>query len=177
MMRAFNAFAVSFLVVIETASAAPVSEADLAKLKLKREVANDFMRLAAEHTLKLLKRDTKPEEEPKIKYLQEQLATPNYFRGSTKVEDLLDFQLWVHRADKLGIVLSDKDLNNILEKEFCGRLDTEARKQIDETLRKKHAKVTAEFIMNSVRDEFRVQRARKALLGEDGEGKDREKKP
>jgi hypothetical protein len=167
---------VFFLVVIKTTAGAPMSEADLAKLKLTHKVANDFMRLAAEHTLKLLKKDAKPEEEPRIKYLQGKLANPNYFKGSAKVEDLLDFQLWVHRADKLGIVVSDKDLKTILEKEFSGRLDNEARNQIEETVRKKHAEVTAEFIRNAVRDEFRVQLARKALLGE-GERKDREKRP
>jgi hypothetical protein len=177
MIRIFKAYVVVLLVAISTAGAEPVKKADLDKLKTKREVANDFMRLAAEHTLKLLKSDAKPEEAPKIKYLEKQLARPDYFKGGTKPEELLDFILWVAEADRLGIALRDEDLNKKLQTEFCGRLNKDARKQIEEAVRKKYSDASPEFIMNSLRDEFRVHLARLALLGEAEEGKKLDKKP
>jgi hypothetical protein len=177
MMRAVGAFAALFLVTVGAAPAAPVSKAELARFKLKRRVANDFMRQAAGYAIERLKKEARPEGEAKIKYLQGRLAAPNYFRGGTKTDDLLDCLLWAREADRLGIMLSDRDLQGALEKEVSGRLDDEAHKRIEEMIRRKYPEATAAFIRDALRDEFRVRLARKALLGEGGGGKAGDKKP
>src|SRR5262249_45347880 len=55
-----------------------------------------------------------------------------YFGGTTKTEDLLDFLVWQHQADKLGIALDEEAVIREANREAGGRDVLEGKKFADE---------------------------------------------
>lgn len=173
-------------------------KADFVKLKENREMANKFMRHLHEHCAKMVEGYLKNMEELKKEFTargremekrdesiaafgyrryKEKLKQPRFFDGSYKLADLVDFQIWLSEADRLGIQLSDDFVSRLIAEEgllyfpsddeekavvlnlvqgrfpeFSRRVQFEAREATDER------------ITRALRDEFRVQLARLTLI-------------
>jgi hypothetical protein len=95
-----------------------------------------------------------------------------YFGGTTKTEDLLDFLVWQHQADKLGITLDEKAVRDASNREAGGRLVLEGNKFADEQLvkafltnKKSRAVTSSADLLDALKTEFRVALAKEELLG------------
>jgi hypothetical protein len=96
----------------------------------------------------------------------------SYFGGTRKVDDLLDFLVWKHEADRLGIVLTPAEVCKEVNKAWGGR-DVVQEKGFDKTeavrtyLRSNQANKNAsgQDLMNALIEEYRVQLAKEAVLG------------
>jgi hypothetical protein len=103
-----------------------------------------------------------------------------YFGPRLRTEDLLDFLIWKHQADKLGIELSDSDIIRELNRAAGNR--TPPLIDPDEAFERSQAVVsfiapggdrdrratpgaTTADLLQALRDEFRVQLAKEAILG------------
>jgi hypothetical protein len=102
-----------------------------------------------------------------------------YFGGRVPVrtDDLLDFLIWKHQADRLGIELTEADVmrevnraagnQNILKPEESFERNDVVLRFANPTDRQRQARpgATAADLLQALRDEFRVQLAREILLG------------
>jgi hypothetical protein len=98
------------------------------------------------------------------------------FGGTLSTEDLLDFLIWQHEADRLGIVLTDADVGREINRITGNRelfadegfdrnpLVREAVRS-DDRRRQAGPGLTANDLLEALRAEFRVQMAKEALLG------------
>jgi hypothetical protein len=100
-----------------------------------------------------------------------------YFGGSRRPDDVLDFMVWQHQADKLGITLTDADLVKELKHEAAGQdvfndkaknLDKE--KLVLDTIKNREygSQTTPRDLIDALREEFRVVMAQDLLLGAEG---------
>jgi hypothetical protein len=166
-----------------------VTREQLYRLKLQRQVANEFMRKAADLSLKHLtqiqkdlyksKAKSKEKADPKrlqeehtinamLADLQEVLKKPRYFEGGIKLQDLLDFMLWQHEADQLGVRLEQPQLALLIQRGIHGQtaqIGPYEYRYIQNEVRQVHFEANDDLIMDSVRQEFRVRIARLARLG------------
>lgn len=84
-----------------------------------------------------------------------------------KTDDTLDFMLWKNQADKLGIHMTKKDLENAIGNEtMYQKLPPETSKAVDQFLREKFRGFSLDSLNAALTDEFRVRAAKTALLGE-----------
>jgi hypothetical protein len=100
---------------------------------------------------------------------------PEYFLGGTyKVEDLLDFAVWKHQADKLGISLTAADVGREVNRTWGGGEFLKPDERFDgqemvrlylSTSNKVHRSLGASDLLSALTDEFRVVMAKEALLG------------
>jgi hypothetical protein len=94
-----------------------------------------------------------------------------YFGGTRKTEDLLDFMIWKHQADKLGITLTDEDvsreINSAAGREAINPKEPfEKSEEVAQFLRVQRDRRThAGELLNALREELRVSIAQGALLG------------
>lgn len=109
---------------------------------------------------------------------QHQPAEESYFGGSLRakdVPDFLDFLIWKHQADRLGIVLTQADVCREVNRawgdgnEFL-KPDTkfDNNEWVDRFFRasqKVHKSLTPHDLLTALTDEFRVAMAKEALLG------------
>ena len=97
-----------------------------------------------------------------------------YFGGRQTLEDMLDFRLWQHQADSLGIVLNDDDVRKLLARETGGRdLLPEGSFKSDSNFKKAAANFPGALgnysesdLLEAARQEYRVILAHEALLGD-----------
>ncbi len=96
-----------------------------------------------------------------------------YFGGTPRNEDLLDFLVWKHQADKLGITLDEDSVLQMSNQE-AGSEILESKKFADDPLvrtflsssRRSREVATVASLYEALRDEFRVALAQEALLGQ-----------
>jgi hypothetical protein len=88
-----------------------------------------------------------------------------YFGGSTTTASLLDFLIWRHQADQLGIQLTEKDIKNEIGHETLDLLVPEEFRQIDQSFDRRQRMITREQLLAALGNEFRVRMAQTALLG------------
>jgi hypothetical protein len=93
-----------------------------------------------------------------------------YFGGGYKrIDDLLDFLVWKHQADRLGITLTDKDVMKEINRDAAGQqlFDPDTRferaKKVDDFLHRE--KETPRELLDALRDEFRASMAQGMLVG------------
>jgi hypothetical protein len=98
------------------------------------------------------------------------------FGGDTSNRDMLDFLIWKHQADKLGITLTDADVGKQVNLMF-GNNDAfgdgpfERARVVQDFIqptdrsRRAGPSATAQDLLEALRDEFRVQLAKEAILG------------
>jgi hypothetical protein len=155
---------------------------DLQELKKKRNIANDYMHRAMEISKKglelVLKENAKVQNQKerlrverilRAQYqdLVEQERRPRYFGGGDKLDDLIDFYLWQQQADKLGIQLEDKQIHNeIAYTVYAGNSRMMARnwQDVAAAVSSDHGNVSLRDITEALRQEYRVQAAKMALL-------------
>jgi hypothetical protein len=108
------------------------SSYDLHRLRDERAAVNQFMKAACRATIENVTQDmqkvqkeappaddkqNQQRKEALARYvamhgvLVKRLAKPNYFDGGTKLDDLVEFKLWQAQADRLGIRLSEEDID------------------------------------------------------------------
>jgi hypothetical protein len=153
-------------------------------LKERRNLANDFMRNASKQVIRRIDEVLKPElfkkaeQNPKeLEQLQKvqslrallesNLRAPRYFDSGVKIDELVDFKLWLMEADRLNIDLSPaavKDLTTyLLVRGFREFYPPEVYRTAYYEVRNMHTKVTEEILTQALRDEFRAQMAQQAL--------------
>jgi hypothetical protein len=98
----------------------------------------------------------------------------SYFGGTPRTEDLLDFLVWKHEADKLGITLTPADICREVNRAWGGEepLSPEGKLEANEHVRKFftssnriHKTLTMRDLLTALTDEFRVALAQEAILG------------
>lgn len=93
---------------------------------------------------------------------------PYFGGGSLKsLRDLLDFKIWLHQADKLGIQLTQSDTGKLINQEALGQMSQPAFREVDKAFSFQYRSVPREFLVKALADEFRVRLAKAALLGYD----------
>jgi hypothetical protein len=161
---------------------------DLTKLKENRQIANDYMRELLKTAVKTMQRyitqakasqQEKSDENLKrqvalielcMNDLTDKLDTPRYFRGGTKLDDLIDFILWRDLADKYGIEVN-RDLlaQMIVEASHAypnvWNFSSDASRMVQAYVANSHQNATDAVIVEALRDEFRVQIAQLAAIG------------
>jgi hypothetical protein len=88
-----------------------------------------------------------------------------YFGGKLDGEGLVDFLLWRHEADRLGIELTTEDVSKLVYQDVHGRLDSRKLGEVEALARGHYRNLTNDDFMAALRDEFRVHTAKKVLLG------------
>jgi hypothetical protein len=99
-----------------------------------------------------------------------------YMGGTRKTEDLLDFLVWKHQADRLGIVLTEADVRKAINQE-AGETVLAGESFRDDPLTRAflgnrnygRAAVTDAQLVQALTDEYRVAFAKEAILGK-GDG-------
>ncbi len=80
-------------------------------------------------------------------------------------KELMEFKLWLAKADKLGIEFVDRDVADLVNEEFFRRLTDDDLKAVEDGLRGKHG-YSPELLKEALADEFKVRLAQTAVLGE-----------
>src|SRR5581483_8620271 len=93
-----------------------------------------------------------------------------YFGGATTIEGLLDFMIWKHEADRLGIQLSPEDIRTEISRETWKSLPQDQASMILTQLVGRQLRGSAGELLTALGEEFRVRLARAALTGYDPEG-------
>jgi hypothetical protein len=94
-----------------------------------------------------------------------------YYGGGVKPEELLDFEIWKHQADKLGVVLTKADARRALADEAGGNglpADPGGSWKADPAFKDyfaSHGQASEDQAATAVEDEFRVRIARNLLGG------------
>lgn len=162
---------------------------ELQRLRQRRIIANEYMGLAHNHAMSVLQEDIKrATEEAKKKpgdssLLQKQLDARTklsqleprqpqgqlYFGGTLGPEELLDFLIWKKQADRLGIHLSATDVARERDQETVIQLPRDVLRNIEVMIGSLRTgePLTADLLVSSLADEFRVRLAKTALLGPD----------
>jgi hypothetical protein len=97
-----------------------------------------------------------------------------FFGGTSRPEDLLDFQIWKHQADRLGIVLTEADVIKAINREANDREVLDGTSFADDPKVKNFmlqfvgakGQTVSDLVM-ALADEFRVAMAQEALLGQE----------
>jgi hypothetical protein len=153
-------------------------------LKERRNLANDFMRKASKEVIRRIDEVMKPElfkkaeQNPKeLEQLQKvqnlrmvlenTLRAPRYFDSGVKIDELVDFKLWLIEADRLNIDLNPiavKDLTaSLLVRGFREFYPPEVYRIAYNEVRNLHNKVTEDILTQALRDEYRAQIAQQVL--------------
>jgi hypothetical protein len=158
---------------------------DIEDLKDQRNVANDFMRTLSEMGMRQIDKRVKSAtpQEQKDPDRKQQLALltifrddlfgkvtreQRYFHGGTKLNDLIDFIVWLQLADKYDIQLTDDDVRKIVSREVHANawgMDEYASREAQNRVRQANYKADDATIMKALRNEFRARIAMEALLG------------
>jgi len=96
-----------------------------------------------------------------------------FFGGSTKTEDLLDFEIWKYQADHLGVVLTKEDVRKEVAWDAAGRdvlpkgpwKDDAAFKPYVVQEGRVTGGQTEDEILTAITDEYRVSIAQTLLMG------------
>jgi hypothetical protein len=84
-----------------------------------------------------------------------------------KLEDAINFLIWRHQADQLGVRLADDDIGQMIMDETRGELTSESAARIDQYMRERFRNrgYSVDVLYAALRDEFRVRIAQLALTG------------
>lgn len=93
-----------------------------------------------------------------------------YFGGSLTLDGLLDFLIWKHQADALGIQLKTEDVKLAINLETWHSLSGDDANKILNYMNSRESRISPQQLLNALNDEFRVRLARAAFTGFDPEG-------
>lgn len=158
---------------------------DLDDVKVRRDIANEFMRKATDLAISRLQmRIDEPaqvtNELERQRYLMElkqiqfiladRLTRPRYFSPEgTKIDDLVEFLMWKHQADKLGIRLTTSAISDLISADVFGHrnlanFNDEFSLIVQrEVQRNFYQAGSFQRIVEALGDEFRVRMAQLAL--------------
>jgi hypothetical protein len=95
----------------------------------------------------------------------------SYFGGGFKMDDLLDFDIWLHQADRLGIRFTHDDIRKLVEDDCPLKSLLSGNDAKDETEyhrlvpAAKNSKANIADLYQALGDEFRVRLAQASVLG------------
>ncbi|OAI47766.1 hypothetical protein AYO44_08995 [Planctomycetaceae bacterium SCGC AG-212-F19] len=160
---------------------ADVSQRDLVFLARQREIANTYMSSATDFALQNRMQELRPPgdqrmtgdllqkmfRDPEVIQMQQRLNMQPYFGGAFNTQGLLDFKIWLHEADRLGISkLSMADIQKEVNRLTNNRLSKLQSGQIEQMLRGKFREgFSADVLVQALGNEFRAQMAQSAILG------------
>jgi hypothetical protein len=107
-------------------------------------------------------------------WVQSRQISP-YFGNTGETDDLLDFLVWKHQADRLGIQLTDEGVRTEINRQtlssdtLSGDHSKDAQRVaqvLQEARYGERTPVTVEKVYNALRDELRVGMAQQAILGQ-----------
>ncbi|MBL8798342.1 MAG: hypothetical protein JNM56_30890, partial [Planctomycetia bacterium] len=182
---------------VATIDGKKVTYVELQELRRQRQLANAFMTASTNYAMNNIIQELRPptgsqpdfrqqfEFETKVRNNREiqrlqsrmgvdpRTGQPDpkrpYFGGSLDGDGLLEFMVWQKQADKLGIDIDPDDLEReikrLTEKRVERRADFLA---IEAYLRQEFGRYTHETLREALRQEFRVQLAQVAMLGQSG---------
>jgi len=184
--------------VVATIDGTNYSAPQFRDLKENREIANKYMRKVIEQSANVLQSLLKqPEDLKKVfgdremtdrdqgmvlviyRSFVEKLKRPRFFEGSSKLNDLVDFQLFLVEADRLNIHLTDKMISQLVQEETALYIpaqekDVEPIKKyllygedfakISQLTRREVQNTSDDRIVRALRDEMRVRIAKMVLL-------------
>ncbi len=79
-------------------------------------------------------------------------------------KDLMEFKLWLAKADALDISFTDADIADLVQSEFYRRLTEDDMRTIESTLKNKVG-YNAELLKEALGDEFKVRLTQSAVMG------------
>jgi hypothetical protein len=160
---------------------------ELHELKTRRDIANAYMREAVQLVATQLKhrfdevgKSTSERNRAQTlimlermqREMADKLARQRYFRGGTKLDDLLDFLIWRGQADRLGIRLNDSSVQDLIAHELLSdhpelqrltRWGPEASGVVQQHVRQNFYGASYRVIVEALTDEFRVHLAQLML--------------
>lgn len=179
--------------VVASIDGANIYREDIEKLKKQRKVANSFMLSSARHmidsindrlknTKEFEKTDEGKEALTRLQVARQVLTlktkNTNFFGTGTKIDDLVDFRMWLAEADRLGVFLTPENVvgsikePGLIEMDLVKRLATigmsrEQIQQIDyqvfQEIRSNHGyDIDAQFIFKALENEYRARIAQLA---------------
>ena len=163
---------------------------DFEKLKIQRNMINDFMQESMKVVLhridQFVKDDTLklPDDRHRqlmiirLSAIKDDLTMRKsrkyYFETGTKLEDLVDFMIWTKLADKLGVELVNDTIKYMFNLEVFKRVplgetyvplfDDRDSQRIMYELRHKYQYINEQAIFKALRAEYRVRIAQQAYL-------------
>lgn len=154
-------------------------------LKVGRNIANEFMRKAAKYSTARMDEVLKPENFKKVEdnpkerealqrvmllreRLEQRARQPRFFGESgVKIDDLIDFKIWLAEADRLKIELTDEKVAELTQLELVlGNYqfyDAQVYRDAYFDVRAHNARVSESLLRQVLRDEFRVLLAQRVL--------------
>jgi hypothetical protein len=144
-----------------------IVQADLTKdnRHAQAKLVGDFVAMLQEETQRNLQPIDDLYRDEKV--TSSALASRLYFGGSTSALGLLDFMVWRHEADRLGIQLTSADIDAEIKKATFGSLSRNDYEMVLRGLRRQHGGEIAIDISAALAEEFRVRLAQLAILGFD----------
>jgi hypothetical protein len=156
---------------------------ELSDLKDQRNMVNEFMKRACELALKnihdienneKLTPEQRQKELPKLALPKQDLEArwhkAKYFGSGVKLDELVDFKVWLLEADRLGIKLLPEHVQILLNIEMLSDFtlfqarNREQMYSIIRDLRQTGQRITTEAtVISALTDEFRVRLAQQAL--------------
>jgi hypothetical protein len=153
-----------------------VTRQEVDQLRLQRSLAQEAFSRAFDSAIGQVRNDLKPldnkfdedsakrraELEEQGKQVQRSAAhTMLAFRDLKKLDSLLDFMVWRHQADQLGIHLTDQDVEAELKRRTAGRVDLA---EVERSLAGQY-RANRQTVLTALKDEFRVGLVQAALVG------------
>ncbi|GEM_PF-3204695 len=158
---------------------------DFHDLKDRRNVANEFMRTVGKICMSRMDEVLNPENIKKVgdnpkqietlrqaqglrNYVHARVTAPRFFEGGVKVDELIDFKIWLAEADRIGIELNNDAVMSLVPIELVrGNREFYAADVYNlakNEIRRNNQKANDTYVMQCLRDEFRVRLAQ-AVLG------------
>lgn len=162
-----------------------ITQRELANLYRQREIANMYMTGVTGLVLDKRVQELMPpsaqndqraffEALPKIRSdrevqeLEARRMRPLYFGGNLKTEGLIDFLIWQHQADKLGIKLSAADVGKEVNRLTNNRLSPDRRDsgRVEQMIKERYPQgYSGDMLLTALAQEFRAQMAQAAIMG------------
>ncbi len=96
------------------------------------------------------------------------LAPPgHYFTNQPNAtnQDKIDYLIWLKKAEKLGVVFTDRDVDDLVAHEFHRRLNADDLSKVIAEMQSKPG-FTYDGLKSALADEFRVRAAQSAVMGQ-----------
>jgi hypothetical protein len=170
---------------VASVNGSEITQRELITLARQREIANIYMREATKIALDSRLQELRPpgapqddlkawievsqkaQRDPECIVLQNRFRMNPYFGGKLNGDGLLEFKIWLHQADALGIRLTPADVNKQLQRLTLNRFRKKPDSgYVEAGLKEKYRDYfTSEVLIAALTNELRVQMAQAALLG------------
>jgi len=156
-----------------------VTNRELDDLRQQRELARAYLRGASEVAAERYAQDLVARHPPgsRPQDLQNLLFSARFtmmqalaplIRDNNDNDALINFMIWRHVADTLGITLTEDDVNKLITRVTKGKLSRTDSGRVETFVRGQFKNSTPDQLAKALTEEFRVQIAQDAILGKEG---------